>query len=139
MVQDPTLRWVVLYPGSDSLNLTEASDKCLLQAFPQDGKKLGILLIDGTWSSAKRMIRTSVLLSSLPKISFSVNFLSQFRFKKQPRPNCLSTVEATTHLIESLALRGLCSVDPPGAHWKMLHVFDALVETQLKFMQRPRA
>ncbi|NDG84286.1 MAG: DTW domain-containing protein [Proteobacteria bacterium] len=134
LLQDPTLRVVILYPGPKSVNLTETSEEGLLEALPRDGRRLCILLVDGTWSSAKRMIRTSRVLSELPRVSFSVEAPSRFRFKKQPNAVCLSTVEATSLLIETLARRGLCSVTPPGAHWKMIEAFETLVDTQLGFL-----
>jgi DTW domain-containing protein YfiP len=80
------------------------------------------------------MLRTSAVLSKLPKISFQVNKPSRFQFKKQPKDFCLSTVEAVHLLIENLQVRGLCTVNPPGAQTRMLDAFDLLVRTQLKFV-----
>jgi DTW domain-containing protein YfiP len=134
VLEDPHLRVVLLYPGPDSLNLSECSDETLRSRIPDDGKRLVVLIVDGTWSSAKRMIRTSAVLSRVPKISFQVESPSRFRFKRQPREFCLSTVEATALLLENLTCRGLCTLQPPNAHWRMLEPFEKLVETQLRFI-----
>ena len=134
LLSDPNARVMLLYPGADSLNLGSCTDEELQERIPRDGKQLYLLIVDGTWSTAKRMIRTSSVLSKLPKISFQVHQTSRFQFKKQPKDFCLSTVEAVSLLIENLFLRGLSSVTPPGAHTRMLEAFEMLVATQLKFV-----
>ena len=134
LIQTPSNRVMVLYPGQDSLNLGTCSNLELEERIPRDEKQLHLLIVDGTWSNAKRMIRTSTVLSNLPKISFPVNEPSRFQFKKQPKDFCLSTVEAVHLLIENLEKRGLCAVNPHGAHTRMLGAFDLLVKTQLKFV-----
>jgi DTW domain-containing protein YfiP len=142
IIDDPSLHSMVLFPGSDSLNLSAASTEELTEKLPI-GKRLAIFVIDGTWTSAKQMIRTSQKLSTLPKLSFEVQTQSTYEFRKQPQEFCLSTVEAVSVLIENLKAKGLCSPKPTDAHRQMLRGFAALVESQVnretraKFLVNP--
>jgi DTW domain-containing protein YfiP len=131
LLKDTTLYPMVLFPGEDSLNLTAADETLLREKLPA-GKRLAIFVIDGTWTSAKQMIRTSVKLSSLPKLSFNVETQSTYEFRKQPQEFCLSTVEAVSVLVENLKQRGLCNPKPDNAHRQMLQGFAALVKSQVR-------
>jgi DTW domain-containing protein YfiP len=89
--------------------------------------------MDGTWSTAKQMIRHSQKLSMLPKLSFNVETESTYEFRKQPAKFCLSTVEAVAVLIENLKQKGLCHPKPAGAHQLMLNGFKAMVTSQVQY------
>lgn len=130
VIQDTAFYPMVLYPGETSLNLSTSTVSELTTAIPI-GRRLAIFVIDGTWSNAHRMIRDSKILSSLPKISFDIRTTSQYEFRKQPLPFCLSTVEAVCELIENLAKKGLCEAPFEKAHLQMLKSFRALVESQV--------
>jgi DTW domain-containing protein len=132
LLEDPRLFPVVLFPGPRSLNLSRASDGELL-AFLPPARRLAIIVVDGTWSLAKKLIRTSKKLSALPRMSFDVIAPSDYRFRRQPRPYCLSTVEAVHLLIETLTERKLCARPPAEAHHSMLRTFRWIVEKQLQF------
>ena len=133
LIHDSSLRPMILYPGSDSLNLSTSDDAELTSAIPNDGKRLCVFVIDGTWSLAKNMIRTSKLLSQLPKLSFDVKSASIYEFRRQPKEFCLSTVEAVSLLIDQFVARGVCSVYPENKHHQMLKAFKAMVKAQVKF------
>ncbi len=130
LLNDPTLYPMILFPGEKSLNLSTATADVLAAGIPAN-RRLAIFVIDGTWTSAKQIIRTSKRLSELPKLSFNVNTPSTYEFRKQPEVFCLSTVEAVSVLIENLRQKGLCSPKPIGAHHAMLRGFNKLVETQV--------
>ncbi|MEI8348506.1 MAG: tRNA-uridine aminocarboxypropyltransferase, partial [Pseudomonadota bacterium] len=121
----------VLYPGKSSLNLSQLSIDEKKGLFPKN-KNLVIFVVDGTWSTAKQTMRLSKNLKDLPRLSFEPSRLSNFRVRKQPSSECLSTIEAIHETIELLGeIKGL---DPQRrVHDNLLHVFNYMVEMQLAF------
>lgn len=123
---------VVLYPGRNSLNLSSLSNGQRASFMP-DGKRLVIFVIDGTWNTAGRMIR-SQHLRELPTISFDSTFPSRFRVRRQPAPEYLSTIEAIHQTIDLLGpVTAPASESAERAHDNLLTVFDSMVEFQLRF------
>lgn len=137
LINDSAYHSVILYPGAQSANLTNLSKESRWDLFPRE-KKLRIFVIDGTWATAKKMVRQSKNLISLPRICFSPTTPSTFRVRKQPNPACYSTIEAIHHTIE---LVGHTQGFNPETreHDKLLHVFDAMVERQLEFIRQAEA
>jgi DTW domain-containing protein YfiP len=126
IIQNPLNHCVILYPGADSINLSQKSPIEPLAP----SKQLVIFVIDGTWITARKTIRRSKNLSLLPQICFSPARPSRFRIRKQPNANCYSTIEAIHHVIELLGpAYGLdtssCIQDG------LLNVFDQMVEQQI--------
>ena len=132
LLGNPNHHPVILFPGNESLNLSSASLEEVQSRLPPQ-KRLVIFVIDGTWSAAKNMIRDSVQLSSLPKISFEVNAPSIYEFRKQPHAHCLSTVEAVGLLIENLRAKKLCVPKPENGHFKMVDGFKKIISNQKDF------
>lgn len=100
LLDDPSLRPFVLSPGPGSVDLDELScdqRRELLQS--DDHRRLLLILIDGTWATARRMLR-SPQLRHLPRLMFTPRQKSRFIVRKQPTPTCLSTLEATAEFIE---------------------------------------
>lgn len=124
---DPTLFPVVLFPGNQSVNLSRPAP-----AWLPANRRLAVLVVDASWSLAKKMIERSQTLSVLPRISFDVGVPSTYRFRRQPAKYCLSTVEAIHLLIENLHRAGVCGLPQGNAHHAMLDAFDYLVETQIR-------
>ena len=85
----------VLYPDGNSHNLNE--DK-----IEADGKQIVIFIIDATWSTAQKLLKVSINLQRLPKLSFTHTKSSQFQIKQQPENYCLSTIESTLTILELL-------------------------------------
>jgi DTW domain-containing protein YfiP len=125
---------VVLFPGENSVNLSKFSNEEKESYFKED-KNLVIFLVDGTWTTAKQTMRVSENLKDLPRISFDPSHLSNFRVRKQPKGECLSTIEAIHQTIELLGERKSFSLGN-RPHDNLLHVFNYMVENQLLFMNR---
>ncbi len=136
LLNDKNYESVILYPGptSKNLSLMTSSDKVKLfkNQFDQN-KKLRIFVIDGTWATARKMIRQSENIKKLPRICFSSEKPSTFRVRKQPKAGCFSTIEAIYHTIELLSEQNGYSL-ASRQHDNLLTVFDSMVETQLKFI-----
>jgi len=133
LINDPEYHSVILYPGNNSKNLSLTFEKEKAELFPKN-KKLRIFVIDGTWATAKKMLRQSENLKSLPRICFNPEKPSTFRVRKQPKPNCYSTIEAIHHTIELIGeTQGFNTQN--REHDKLLKVFDYMVERQLTFIR----
>ncbi len=132
LIEDTEYESMILYPGQKSKDISQISKPEKQNLFsPQ--KKLRIFVIDGTWATAKKMVRQSTNLHSLPRICFSSDKPSTFRVRKQPRAGCFSTIEAIHHTIELLGeLKGFQLQS--RVHDNLLTVFDSMVETQLRFI-----
>lgn len=136
LIEDNNRHCVVLYPNRGSINLTPLSFQQRAELFPKK-KKLTIFIIDGTWATAGRMIRSQNLFS-LPRICFTPVQASNFRVRKQPANFCLSSIEAIHHTIELLAeCQGLELVNKP--HDNLLKPFEAMVNLQLSFIENSKS
>lgn len=133
LIQDPEYHSVMLYPGVNSKNLSLMFEPEKKNLFPSN-KKLRIFVLDGTWATAKKMIRQSENLKALPRICFSPAKPSNFRVRKQPSAHCYSTIEAIHHTIELIGESQDFAVHQ-REHDKLINVFDYMVERQLGFIR----
>ncbi len=130
LIDDPKYQTVILYPGQQSVNVSEMSYEQREEKFLTT-KKLRILVIDGTWATAKKMLYQSENLKKVPRICFSPLRPSNFRVRKQPKSHCYSTIEAIHHTID--LFQGASMI--PRQHDHLLEVFDSMVEKQLSFIK----
>ncbi len=114
---------LMLYPGEDAKTAIELKPLNI-------EKKLLILVIDATWAEAKKMVRLSKNLHKLNKISFRSGYRSNFRIKKQPKEECLSTIESCYYLIKELKEAEIISKDIEPQ--PLLTVFDKMVMQQIE-------
>lgn len=130
IIARPDLHCMMLYPGRDSLNLTHMTLNERRSLQPQN-KRLTVFVIDGTWATARKMVRLSQPLQKLPRLCFTPKTPSNFRVRRQPRPECYSTIEAIHHTIDLLTPLG---VERP--HDQLLSCFTKMVERQIQMMKR---
>lgn len=97
---------MVLYPGTTAMTAAECD-----YPYKGHGKKLLVFLVDATWIMAKKMVYKTPSLQTLPRLSFTASYTSQFHIKRQPAAYCLSTIESTYYLIKELQSAGLSSPD----------------------------
>lgn len=88
---------MLLYPGEDAWTSNKTG-------FPDviGNKKLLVIVIDSTWFCSRKMIQYSTNIMSLPKLSFSGDYRSIFTFKREPKPEYISTIESCYYLIKEL-------------------------------------
>lgn len=134
ILNDPEYFSVMLYPGRFSQNLTEMTMDKRSEIFPLD-QKLAVFVIDGTWATARKMVRQSENLNSLPRICFTPPGPSNFRVRKQPHASCYSTIEAIHHTIELIGPTQGYSIQS-REHDQLTNVFHAMVERQLEFIRQ---
>lgn len=130
ILKDPDYETFVLYPGEETINLSEDSAKEKLGA----GKKQ-FIVIDGTWPCAKKMMKLTQSLHRVPRVSFSSDRQSEFKVKHQPLPGCLSTVESIHQVLSDLNRLGL--EDTRGQHQNLMDVFRHTVTQQLDLALDP--
>lgn len=98
-----------------------------------DERPKSLVLLDGTWGQARRLYRENEWLHALPHVVLAPRAESNYRIRKEPRPEYVSTIEA---ILE--ALRILEGEQPQ--HAELLAAFDAMIDEQIaKTASVPRA
>jgi DTW domain-containing protein YfiP len=130
LIADPRNFSVLLYPGATARNLSNGA----LHASDLGGRRLLVLLLDATWSGARKMLKLSPTLQRLPRIMLTPSAPSRFVIKQQPQAGCLSTLEATHELLVALKLTGLDDYPLPA---QLLGLFDRMQEFQIRCARDP--
>lgn len=60
------------------------------------------IILDGSWKKAYKLLMSNPFLQKLPKVSICVDKKSEYRIRKSPRQDGLSTVEAGYALLNDL-------------------------------------
>lgn len=130
LITDPRNFPVLLYPGQNARNLSDGA------LHPDDlaGRRLLVLLLDATWSCARKMLKLSPTLQRLPRIMFTPSAPSRFVIKQQPQAGCLSTLEATHELLVVLERTGLDRYPLPE---QLLGHFHRMQEFQIRCARDP--
>lgn len=105
----------VLFPSPRAKELREA---------PEDLETLVIL--DGTWREAKKMLHLSPVLHELPHYAFVPDAPSNYRIRKEPDEDFISSIEATVAALR-IAERA------PEKYGELLALFDRMVDRQVDF------
>ncbi|HEY7167898.1 MAG TPA: tRNA-uridine aminocarboxypropyltransferase [Candidatus Binatia bacterium] len=129
ILDDPANFPVLLYPGTSSVNVSQLPPDARLSFVPR-GKKLVIIVPDGTWRTSRKMIHRSQNLRDLPRVSIDAPAHSNYRIRKQPRPGLYCTVEAIQRVITLLAP---ATDGGDESHRNLLQVFNFAVERQLNY------
>lgn len=117
----------VLYPGETAINISKDDCSEIVQKI-NNKEKIVIFVIDGTWPCAKKMMKLSTNLHSLPRISFEVEKESMFEIKEQPSKFCLSTIESIHLLLDEFKRREVLNLK--DEHHQMLVPFKVMIEFQ---------
>lgn len=138
ILENPKYEPMVLYPGIKSLNLTTDNTGGIYSAKKSalfaTGRTPLVFVIDGTWATARKMMRQSSNINLLPRVCFTPPGLSQFKVRKQPKAECYSTIEAIHHCIDLIGAQ--VNFDFTGRpHDNLLKVFNKMVERQLEFIR----
>ncbi len=133
ILNNPNYCCLMLYPGRNSTNLSALPLQSRTNLIAENKKpyqKLVIVVIDGTWGSARTMVNQSTNLQNLNRICFTPPHPSNFRVRKQPRIDCYSTVEAIHYTLELLG-PAIGFDTESRQHDRLLDVFDRMVNRQL--------
>lgn len=108
LILDPGNRCFLLYPGANAIDLCAAPETALEPSLGSlEGRRIVVFLIDSTWACSHAVLRESRSIAALPRLGFEPREPSRWRIKRQPRPDCLSTIEAIHELLCALEALGL--------------------------------
>lgn len=129
LLGDPESECFILYPGKSSINVSAQESKA---RFKGDKERV-VFILDATWPCAKKMIKLSKNLQTLPFISFENDQKSQFTIKQQPHQLCLSTIESVKKVIDDFNALGLEN----AATDSFLRPFEKMVDYQIECVLNP--
>jgi DTW domain-containing protein YfiP len=92
LLGDPARPPILLYPAA------EAKD---ILAEPPVGP-VTLVVVDGTWSQAKTVVRDNAILRALPRYAFRAPAPSQYRIRREPSDAYVSTIEALMYVLGAL-------------------------------------
>jgi DTW domain-containing protein len=107
---------VLLYPGPGAIDIEREPPK----------GPVTLVVVDGTWWQARKLVRANPALARLPRYAFRPEQPSDYRIRKEPQADYVSTIEALAHLL------GVLEGDP-ARFAAMLTPFRAMVDTQLAY------
>lgn len=93
------------------------------------GQQQRLIVLDGSWRKAKRLLHCNPCLAALPRLSFATPPPSRYRLRKVPAAEALSTIEAITYALEQLE---------GHSFQQLLAPFEALIEQQISAMGSER-
>ena len=125
LLQHPQYFPVLLYPDQNAWNSKKEGFKEEL-----NGRKLLAIIIDSTWFCSKKMIKLSTNIMALPKLSFSGEYRSIFTFKREPHPECVSTIETCYYLIREFQESGL--IEKTSNPESLMDAFKMMIKFQLQ-------
>jgi len=118
LLAQPGYRPVLLFPGEEAQ---------ALHAYPAtDAEPLLLVVPDGTWRKARKMLYLNPLLATLPRVTLGQVTASRYRLRKAPQPGALSTLEAVVQALNVL--------EGEGRFDALLRPFEALIEGQIEAM-----
>ncbi|WP_248742885.1 MULTISPECIES: tRNA-uridine aminocarboxypropyltransferase [unclassified Pseudomonas] len=113
-------------PGYRARLLFPADDAQPMQAYTATDEPLLLVVPDGTWRKARKMLHLNPLLAALPRVTLAEGGVSRYRLRKAPGPGALSTIEAIVQALQTL--------EAPASFDPLLKPFEALIEGQIAAM-----
>jgi DTW domain-containing protein YfiP len=113
-------------PGYQARLLFPADDAQPMQAYGESDEPLLLVVPDGTWRKARKLLHLNPLLAALPRVTLAEGGVSRYRLRKAPGPGALSTIEAIVQALQTL--------EAPASFESLLRPFEALIEGQIAAM-----
>lgn len=117
LLTPPGYRTCLLFPGDGAIPM---------QPFTDDDLPLLLVVPDGTWRKARKLLHLNPALAALPKVSLQGAPASRYRLRKAPGPEALSTLESIVLALQTL--------EPERSFQALLDPFEALIEGQIQAM-----
>ncbi|UZE25229.1 DTW domain-containing protein [Pseudomonas sp. B21-056] len=117
LLNQPGYRACLLFPGENAQPM---------QAYAPSDEPLLLVVPDGTWRKARKLLHLNPLLAALPRVTMADGGVSRYRLRKAPGPGALSTVEAIVQALQVL--------EAPVGFEPLLRPFEALIEGQIAAM-----
>ena len=119
LLGDPRWHSCLLFPGEQAVPVARF-------ATDHPGQPLQLVVPDGTWRKAQKLLYLNPLLLALPRVTLATLAPSRYRLRKAAMPGALSTIEAITQALEEL--------EGAGRFRQLLQPFEALIEGQIAAM-----
>ena len=116
---DPDRQPVLLWPGPGAKDLATS---------PPTGP-ITLFVVDGTWSTAKKLLKLNPSIARLARYAIAPKGPSEYRIRREPRAECLSTIEAISSAL------GVLEGDPEP-YRAMMTPFRAMIDAQLVFLEK---
>lgn len=121
-LSDPSRPAVVLYPGPDARDIVRDTP-----AGP-----VTLVVVDGTWANASKLVRRDPLLKTLPRYAFKPGAPSEYRIRREPRAHYVSTIESLVQVLGVLE-------GSPDRFLPLLEPFRVMVDRQIDCEKHHRA
>jgi DTW domain-containing protein YfiP len=112
-------RTALLYPTEQARELS---------TLPADERPQHLIVIDGTWFHAKKMLSAHPWLADLPAVGLPPQAPTRYRIRREPEPWCVATIEAIV-----AALR-IIEPQTPG-YDALLRCFATMVDRQAAYTE----
>ena len=86
---DPAHPPILLYPAPDAVDI---------EAHPPDSPRT-LIVLDGTWWQASKLWKENPELHAIPRYAFRPRAPSDYRIRKEPQEDYVSTLEALAHVL----------------------------------------
>ncbi|NWL76084.1 DTW domain-containing protein [Pseudomonas taiwanensis] len=116
---DTRYRACLLFPGDDARPVAEV-------AGDDDPRPLLLVVPDGTWRKARKLLYLNPELEALPRVTLPDGLTSRYRLRKAPMAGALSTLEAIVTALDIL--------ETPTRYDDLLRPFEALIQGQIEAM-----
>jgi len=113
---EPTHRAFVLFPHADARILDR-------QLAEEDDRPIRLIVPDGTWRQARRMVRRVAGLAKTPWVTLPEGLVSKYRLRKRRSTGGMCTFEAISE--------ALCLLEGPHLYAPLVHVLSRFVERLL--------
>jgi DTW domain-containing protein YfiP len=109
----------VLYPHKDAVDLA---------SLPRDQMPSTLVLLDGTWSHAKKLYQHNEWVQRLRHVRIDPPKPSNYRIRKEPQADFVSTVEA---LVYALSILEPDNEEPQS----LIEAFDRMIDRQIDVLE----
>lgn len=110
-----------LADNSTTASTTDNANDSLQQSQVQS-TQIRLIIIDGTWKKAYKMLKLSTNLHALPTVSLPKDAKGNYRLRKAPNDNALSTVEAGFYALQA--------IEPETSFAPLLEAFAQMIDQQ---------
>ncbi|HET9957410.1 MAG TPA: DTW domain-containing protein [Polyangiaceae bacterium] len=114
-LNNPAQPAVLLYPGENAIDLSR-------ERMPGP---VTLVVVDGTWSNTKKMVAKNPCLAALPRVAFQPPRPSEYRIRREPRVDFVSTIEALMFALGALE-------EEPRRFEALLLPFRKLIDSQIE-------
>ena len=121
-LNDPAYQACLLFPGEGAQPLSTVKQ----QIATAGARPLLLVVPDGTWRKARKLLYLNPLLAALPRLALPEGLHSRYRLRKAPMPGALSTLEAIVTALNAL--------ESTQTFEQLLKPFEALIEGQISAM-----